>query len=98
MAHIQLKGTSGAHSSWAAALLVTVLVFVVLSPVQSAPQLLDTYKVQKSANSTYTYESTNGLQKGYSYAFGDTYVSGYKSECTNQKEREKARPVAVAVL
>lgn len=70
---------------------MAVVVFVVPSPVQSAPQALDTYNVQKSANSTYTYESIDGLQKGYSYAFGDTYASGYKSECPT----ERARPVAV---
>lgn len=57
-----------------------LLVGVLVSSAKSAPQFLDTYAVQKSANTSYTYESTGGLQKGYSYAYGNTFASGYKSE------------------
>lgn len=61
--------------------LSVLLVLVLVSCTSSAPQFLDTFAIQKSANSTYKYESINGLQQGYSYAYGNTYSSGYKSEC-----------------
>lgn len=59
---------------------LAVLLGVFVSCVTSAPQFLDTYLVQKAANSTYTYQSTDGLHKGYSFAYGNTYSGGYKSE------------------
>lgn len=57
-----------------------LLVAVLVTCAKCAPQLLDTFAVQKSANTTYTYQSPGGLQHGYSYAYGNTFASGYKSE------------------
>lgn len=63
---------------WCTLVIVLIGLFV---RVQSAPQhIVDTFEVRKSANTSYTYQSLNGLQNGYSYAYGDSYATGYKSE------------------
>lgn len=69
------------HRCWCIATILIGL-FVL---VQSAPQFLpsaslDTFEVKKSANTSYSYQSLNGLQHGYNYAYGDSFVQGYKCE------------------
>lgn len=59
---------------------MAVLVAVCATAVESAPQSLDTFEIKKSANTSYKYESVDGLNRGYSYAYGDSFASGYKSE------------------
>lgn len=60
--------------------LAVVLAVFCAAAVDSAPQNLDTFEIKKSANTSYKYESTDGLSRGYSYAYGDSFASGYKSE------------------
>lgn len=69
---IQLKS-----SPWC---IVALLIGAFVQFGNSAPQFLDTFEVKKAANATYTYQSLNGLQNGYSYVYGDSYATGYKSE------------------
>lgn len=72
---VQLKSKCSFGCSVA---LFVAMVFV--CGASGAPQFIDTYNIQKTANSTYTYQSINGLQRGYDYVYGNTYSSGYKSE------------------
>ncbi|XP_055696650.1 uncharacterized protein LOC129797831 [Lutzomyia longipalpis] len=61
-------------------LLICILNIICMVASENNPTDLDTFKIEKFANTSSVIQSLDKTQIGYNYAFGESHASGYKSK------------------